>query len=39
MLTTLLQRYEVEPHPRFAGESFEQLMERYSQTELNVSLT
>ena len=31
MLTSLIQRYRVEPHPKFAGESFEQLKERYSQ--------
>ena len=31
MLTTLIQHYRVEPHPKFAGESFEQLKERYSQ--------
>jgi len=31
MLTSLIQRYKVEPHPKFAGESFEQLKERYSQ--------
>ena len=31
VLTTLVQRYKVEPHPKFAGESFEQLKERYSQ--------
>ena len=30
MLTSLIQRYMVEPHPKFAGESFEQLKERYS---------
>ena len=31
MLTALIQRYKVEPHPKFAGESFEQLKERYSK--------
>ena len=31
MLTSLIQRYRVEPHPKFAGESFEQLKERYSR--------
>ena len=39
MLTTLIQRYKVEPHPKFAGESFEQLKERYSQAEGMVTLT
>ena len=33
MLTTLIQRYKVETHPKFAGESFEQLKERYSQAQ------
>jgi len=31
MLTTLIQHYRVEPCPKFAGESLEQLKERYSQ--------
>ena len=39
MLTTLIQRYKVEPHPKFAGESLEQLRERYSQAEGMVTLT
>ena len=38
MLTTLIQRYRVEPHPKFAGESFEQLKERYSQIKQRVTL-
>lgn len=33
MLTIFIQRYRVEPHPKFAGESFEQLKERYSQND------
>jgi len=39
MLTTLIQRYKVEPHPKFAGESFEQLKERYSEAEGMLTLT
>lgn len=39
MLTTLIQRYRVEPHPKFAGEPFEQLRERYSQAEEMLTLT
>ena len=39
LLTTLIQRYRVEPHPRFAGESFEQLKERYSQATGVLTLT
>jgi len=39
MLTTLIQRYKVEPHPKFAGESFEQLKERYSQAKMMLTLT
>lgn len=39
MLTTLIQRYKVEPHPKFAGESFEQLKERYSQAKGMLTLT
>jgi len=38
MLATLIQRYRVEPHPKFAGESFEQLKERYSQITQRVTL-
>jgi hypothetical protein len=38
MLTTLIQRYRVEPHPKFAGEPFEQLKERYSQANGKVTL-
>ena len=34
MLTTLTQRYKVEPHPRFAGESFEELKQRYSENDI-----
>ena len=39
ILTTLIQSYRVEPHPRFAGESFEQLKERYSQATGVLTLT
>jgi hypothetical protein len=39
MLTTLIQHYRVEPHPKFAGESFEQLKERYSQAKGMLTLT
>ena len=38
MLTTLIQRYRVEPHPKFAEDSFEQLKERYSQADGMVTL-
>lgn len=38
ILTMLIQHYKVEPHPKFAGESFEQLKERYSQNILMVTL-
>jgi len=39
MLTTLIQHYRVEPHPKFAGLSFEQLKDRYSQAKGMLSLT
>ena len=39
MLTTLIQHYRVETHPKFAGESFEQLKERYSQAKGMLTLT
>ena len=39
MLTMLIQRYKVQPHPKFAGESFEQLKERYSQARVMLTLT
>ena len=39
MLTTLIQRYKVEPHPKFAREPFEQLKERYSQATGMLTLT
>ena len=39
MLTTLIQRYKVEPHPKFAGESVEKLKERYSENTIGVALT
>ena len=39
MLTTLIQHYRVEPHPKFAGEPFEQLKERYSQAIGRLTLT
>ena len=39
MVTSLIQRYRVEVHPKFAGESFEQLKERYSQASGLVTLT
>jgi hypothetical protein len=39
MLTTLIQHYRVETHPKFAGESFEQLKERYSQAVGRLTLT
>ena len=39
IITTLIQHYKVEPHPKFAGGSFEQLKERYSQANGVVTLT
>ena len=39
VLATLIQHYKVEPHPKFAGESFEQLKERYSKAALILTLT
>jgi len=39
MLAILIQRYKVVPHPKFAGESFEQLKERYSQAKAVIALT
>ena len=39
MLTTLIQHYRVEPDPKFAGESFEKLKERYSKATGMLSLT
>jgi hypothetical protein len=39
MLTTFIQHYRIEPHPKFAGESFEQLKERYSQAKGMLTLT
>jgi len=38
-LTTLIQQYRIEPHPKFAGESFEQLRERYSEAKEMLTLT
>ena len=38
MITSLIQRYKVEIHPKFAGESFEQIKERYSQASGLVTL-
>ena len=39
MLTMFIQRYRVEPHPKFAGESFERLKERYSEGASRMVLT
>ena len=39
IITTLIQHHKVEPHPKFAGESFEQFKERYSQANGVVTLT
>jgi len=39
ILTMLIEHYRVETHPKFAGETFEQLKERYSQNILMVTLT
>ena len=38
MLTSLIQNYRVEPHPKFARETFEQLKERYSQASAMLTL-
>jgi hypothetical protein len=38
-LATLIQHFKVEPHPKFAGESLEQLKERYSQAKGVLTLT
>ena len=37
-IATLIQRYKVEPHPKFAGEPFEKLKERYSENNIVVAL-
>ena len=37
-LTTLIQHYKVEPHPKFAGEPRERLKEIYSQATSTLSL-
>ncbi|KAF9643013.1 cytochrome P450 [Thelephora ganbajun] len=39
ILTTLIQHYRVEPHPKFAGEPFGRLKERYSQARGMLTLT
>ena len=39
MLATLIQYYRVEPHPKFVGEPFEKLKERYSQATGMLTLT
>lgn len=39
ILTILIQHYKVEPHPKFAGESFRRLKERYSQASMRITLT
>ena len=31
IVTILIQHFKIEPHPKFSGESFEALKERYSQ--------
>ena len=37
-LTTLIQHYKVEPHPKFVGEPRERLKEIYSQATWTLSL-
>ena len=37
-LTTLIQHYKVEPHPKLAGEPFERLKEIYSEAKWALSL-
>ena len=37
-LTTLIQHYKVEPHPKLAGEPFERLKEIYSEAKWTLSL-
>ena len=39
MLTALIQRYRIESHPKFSGESFEQLKKRYSEANEMLTLT
>lgn len=39
ILTIIIQHYKVEPHPKFSGETFAQLKERYSQAGGIVTLT
>ena len=38
ILTVLVQHYKVEPHPKFFGESFERLKEKYSQGSILTTL-
>ena len=39
ILTILIQHYKVEPHPKFAGEPFGRLKDRYSQGKAVLTLT
>ena len=34
ILATLIQCYKMEPHPKFTGESFKKLKERYSNNKM-----
>ena len=39
ILTILVQRYKIEPNPKFSGEPFERLKDRYSQGKVVLTLT
>ena len=39
ILTILVQHYKIEPNPKFSGEPFERLKDRYSQGKLVLTLT
>ena len=39
LLTIFIQHFEVGPDPKFSGDSFEQLKERYSQGKTLITLT
>ena len=39
MLTTLIQRHRVKPHPKFTGKLFERFKEMYSQAKGVLTLT
>ena len=39
ILTILVQRYKIEPNPKFSCEPFERLKDRYSQGKVVLTLT